>query len=586
MLCDYIINYLKEFIDADIEHTSFNYKLNNKSSLETYTHELHKFNKLYNSYFFSKNRLLYVINSYEIVLEKKELEHIVKIYTFFKKYKSNNCFLIAEFLLSYFNSINTLEYQKNVKNYKEIRKNFIRTLSTESDFNKILEEIMYKSYELYCKIIDYGVKQENFFLGEIMERGCVNLIRNKQLKKMYIKKLLNYHIYPSRVIIYDENIKDNIKYYEEYLLNLEKENSFSKNPDEILYKLDKEKLLKRKVFNSVLNKIIDQVNILHDQTFDKQNSFLQIITEADELIKLLNEYLTKIKNMDSTQKRKIHECLVNILYLKRFVVSDEKRMYSQMHEFKYKKIIPSDKIDDLIAKVKKDISNLYIISCDNFIYELEMALKNYSENPISYIFNSFSIDSDSQVYLKSEDGIEDSIFKQYYDQKGLDYIQKHQNLKNKLYSDYYTQLLKYLSRTFLMKQQFIISIFNNKERNKSLVSILISKGNYKLKNNYIILAKNIVQIEQTIINIMKRKKIPISTKGFKNLNILAKEYVTNDVVFNGLMYINYILYEKHGLNIRDNISHGNYFNKNIDVEIITSLCAIMFLNGLLKEESD
>ena len=118
MLYDHIINYLKKFIDVDIEQTPFDYKLNKESSLETYTHELHKFNKLYNSYFFSKNRLLYVIKSYEIVLEKRELEHIVKIYTFFKKHNSNNCFLIAEFLLSYFNSINTLEYRNNVKNYK------------------------------------------------------------------------------------------------------------------------------------------------------------------------------------------------------------------------------------------------------------------------------------------------------------------------------------------------------------------------------------------------------------------------------------------------------------------------------------
>ena len=38
MLYGHTINYLKEFIDVDIEHTSFNYKLNNKSSLETYTH--------------------------------------------------------------------------------------------------------------------------------------------------------------------------------------------------------------------------------------------------------------------------------------------------------------------------------------------------------------------------------------------------------------------------------------------------------------------------------------------------------------------------------------------------------------------
>ena len=95
---------------------------------------------------------------------------------------------------------------------------------------------------------------------------------------------------------------------------------------------------------------------------------------------------------------------------------------------------------------------------------------------------------------------------------------------------------------------------------------------------------NVVQIENTIIEILKKKGGKISKDGFKNLNELANDYFNDDLYFNGLMYINYILYERHGLNIRNNISHGNYFKKNVEVEIMTTLCAIMFLNNLSRKE--
>lgn len=549
-----------------------------------YLDELHKFNQIYNSFFLFDNRMVYMINNYEILLKKEDLKQIVKLYTYFKKHNSNNCFLLAEFLVGYFNSINTIEYKNNVKNYKEVRKDFRQVVIVDSRICNILSELTLKSYELYNKIIDYGLTQKDFFLGDIMERGCVNLKISKELKKKFIKKLLKNQIYPSKAIIYDENVGSNKEYYKKYILNLKNEDFYNEYPEEILFILDREKLLTKTMFNTILNKIIERVGILQNKVTDKKENFIQIVAESDELIKVLNKYLNKIQNMNKKQKEKIHKCLKNILYIKRFIVSDQERLNAQMQEFKYEKIIPHKEINEFVSSVNENVGRLYASSCGNFSKELEMALKSYSEYPVSYIFNSYNIDSDSQIYLKSDEGIEDSIFKTYYDKKGQEYTRNHTELRNRLDEGYYIQLLKYLKHSFLMRQHFILSFFNTKEKNRVLIDKLISKGSYKLKNDYVILAMNVVQIENTIIEILKKKDGNISKDGFKNLNELANDYFNDELYFNGLMYINYILYERHGLNIRNNISHGNYFKKNVEVEIMTTLCAIMFLNNLSRKE--
>ena len=141
-----------------------------------------------------------------------------------------------------------------------------------------------------------------------------------------------------------------------------------------------------------------------------------------------------------------------------------------------------------------------------------------------------------------------------------------------------------MKEQFLSEQYLLISFFDMKKGSKSLMNILMSKGEYTIKNEYIILAMNVIQIEHTLIEILVAKNKKYSKSGASNLNELAKDYVDNPVYFNGLMYINYILYEKHGLDIRNNISHGNYFKRNIDVELLTTYCAIMFLNNIHRKE--
>ena len=86
MLYGDTIDYLKTFIDIDKKNESFDYTLNEMSSLEMHLDELHKFNQIYNSFFLFDNRMVYMINNYEILLKKEDLKQIVKLNMYFKKH--------------------------------------------------------------------------------------------------------------------------------------------------------------------------------------------------------------------------------------------------------------------------------------------------------------------------------------------------------------------------------------------------------------------------------------------------------------------------------------------------------------------
>lgn len=584
MLYGEIKEYLETFIECDTLNEKFDYSINNESSPDIYLKELKKFNNTYNSFFMNKGRLVFMINNYEIILREEDLKQILKLFLFYKKSNLDNCYLIAEFLLSYFNTINSKEYKRNVSNYKDIKDTFKKIILSNKEDKNILCTFKQMSFKLYNKIIDYGAHKDNFFLGDILERACINFNNDKLLKAKIIKKLLENNVYPSKVILYDENIKENFKYYKKYLLDYENYSIYSRFPDEMLYTLYKNGLLKNSIIKLIINNIVDRTNMLQEKCDNEHENFIQIISEIDYLKSFLNNALNRLTMLSCCHKKKMHECLINLLYMKRVLVSDEDRINSQMQEFKYEQVIPNGKIEEFVNAVNDNIAVLYSSSVCNFEKELEQSLNTYAKYPMSYIFSSYNIDSDSQTYLKSEDGFVDSVFMNYYDEKGKIFTNTNTNLQNILTKGYYIQLIKYLKQRFISYQQYIISFFDLKEGKRSLIDKLIKQGDFKLYNDYVILVLTVIQIENSIIDLLKIKGKNITNNGFNNLNELAKEYTNDDFNFNGLMYINYILYERHGLNIRNNIAHGNYFGKNIDIQILTNICAIMFINGLLRKE--
>lgn len=487
-------------------------------------------------------------------------------------------------MLSYYNTIHNKEYAKIVPDIKRIKQDFQDALKEFPEFKKTVLPFCDDAYKLYNKIIEYGLKQKDFFLGDIIDRACTNLKFQKENKQKLIKKFLNKQKYLLKVIEHDEEIEKNALFYEKYLKSLLSENLYYQYPEIIIYELDKVNSLNKDVLDLVINDIVTKINNLQDRSVKEEVIFLQLLGEIDELIRIINRLLNKIKNINIKQQEKLHECINNILYIKRMIVSDEEKMNSQMQEFKYETIVSNRKIEEFVENISNNLGSLYTTSCGSFIKKLEDSLNTYAQYPISYIFNSFNIDSSKQVYFKSDDDVNDSVFKEYYDLKGKEYTDSHPELQNKLGKDYYKQMLKYIREQFITEQHFILSFFDMKKGKKSLMNLLMSKADYSLQNPYVILAMNIIQIEHTVIEILKKMKKEYSKDGFNNLNELAKHYLNDSPYFNGLMYINYILYEKHGLDIRNNVSHGNYFKKDVEVELLTTYCAIMFLNNIYRKE--
>ncbi len=575
--------FLSTFIDCEERNEIFNYNGLNDCYPDSYRKELHKFNHIFKYCTFKKGRLVSIFNE-EIVLKKEDLIHLVKLYLYYKENDKNNSYLIAEFLLSYYTTISNNEYAKNVSNVKSIKNEFREILYSISTKPSLVLELSDDVFELYNKIIDNGERYEDFFYGDIIGRMLSNLSIQKNKKKALIERMLLSQKYTLKIIEYDDWIVEHVSYYEEFVKYLLLENTYYQYPEIIIYKLDNAKILSENLLDSLINDIVDRINIIQDRVLLENESFIRILDEIDRIIDIINRFLERIKSKSEIQTKKLKECINHILYIKRFLLSNEERIESQMNKFSYDAILPNEKITEFVNVISENLGLLYVYSCGNFIKRLEDSLNSYSQHALIFISNNFKIDSRKQVYTKSNEPVKDSIFKDYYELKGKEYIESHPLLMNQLRNDYYKHMLNCLEDKFKLQQRCILSFFDKEKGKRSLINLLMMGKTKLINNDYVLLASNVIEIEHIVIEIMKLKKMKYTKSGFNNLDELARKYTDNPIYFNGLMYVFYILYEGRGLNIRNNVAHGTYFNSDIEVELLTTFCAMMFLNNLYLKE--
>lgn len=579
---DDILEFLKTFTEIGTLDEPFDFSINQCSSSSEYLSELKKINNLYNYFLWEKDRLLNADDCSEIILTEEELKHILQIFQFYRTNDRYNCYLISDFLLSYLTTIKNKEYKNNVSNHKIVSDNFFKIISQET-----IKEIKKLSFDLYNKILDYNGKDQDLFFIEILEKISKNfseIEEDKIYKERLIEKFLEKCILLSEVINYDQNFEKHLKYYEPYLLNYEMYDKYEKFLEEMIFILSKRQLLKNKVIKSILNKIIDKINPLILNFSFEEKSFIMTIYEIDKIKNFLNKFLQEVANLSEKNKGKIYECLNNLLFFKRIIVSKEEKIKIQMNTFKSEINISKEEIEKIINTINSNINSLYPLLVCNFEQMLNETIEDYSKYPINYMCNYYEVDSLSQIYLKSEEDFKVSIFTKYYEKLGKKFTRENSNLKNILNGNYYVQMMKYLNKILKNTQSFINLLCELKEGKKSLINKLIYKKKYPIKNEYLIFTLNTLEIENNIIKLLKMKGCKIESDGFKNLNTLAEYFYNDKDIMNGLMHINYILYERHGLNIRNNIAHGNYFNKNIELEILNSFCALMFINNLLRKD--
>ena len=145
-------------------------------------------------------------------------------------------------------------------------------------------------------------------------------------------------------------------------------------------------------------------------------------------------------------------------------------------------------------------------------------------------------------------------------------------------------MLKFLGKTFLMHQNMLYSILKKHNKFNYTINKFRRILNITFIDDYITLASNIIYIESMVLDLLVKYDLEVTDDGRTNLYALALYFKNKKNIVNGLMYINYILYEVTGLNIRNKVAHGTFINENIDVELMLSFSAIIFMQHLIQKK--
>ncbi len=576
--------YISSFINMAESNDDFNYNFNTESELEVYKKEFSKFIKLYNCFFFSNGRLHYWLNSYEIMLKQDDVEQLLKLYLYSKKLRNKDYLLISEFIISYYNTINNFEYKQNVDNYKEVKENYKNALKKFAQIDKPYITFINDAFNFYNLTIDYCIENDLFIDLEYLARICTNLKPEFIKLNFVIHKFINNNIHLSLVILFDNEIDKHLNEYNNYIKSCICEKNSYKYPKSVIFELEKNKLLSEDIIKIIINNIIDKINELYKQVINKESYLIQALAFIDDLNRTINKFLQRIGSMDETQANKLYECLNNLLTIKRYILSDDNYINSQLQKFSYSFTIPNAKKEEIVKNINNNIFNLYNHSIVNFEYQMKAALKSYSKYALLSMVSTFRIDSKQQMYYKPNEIIINNFFKEYYDEIGKEFTKRSKKLVNRKSENYYEEMLKYLGETFFNHQHMLYSFLKDYNNFDDMVDEFKRISNITFDDDYIILASNVMHIESTILDLLVKFNLKVTADGRINLYTLASYFKKEKFIVNGLMYINYILYEISGLNIRNNFAHGNLINKNIEIELMVTISVIIFLHYLMTNK--
>ena len=577
--------FLEENITSQFIREDFDYNFNNTTSREEFDKEFQKFLGIYNQFFYSEDRFLTVFNSYEIRLKIDDLRHMFKLLEYTISNNLNNeKIVLIEFLHTYYFGINSRNYKAKYAKHKETKEEFMNTLiefNLQKDFFTVFFDILYKFYKTLIKL---GIKQNIFIDSEIIHRIFNNLASKEDYYNELIEIFINSKNNLPNIIKFDKNKENHKETYLEYIKNSIDEFGGYNYTKEMLLELDKKKCLSNDEIKEVINCYIKVVNSICNDLVKKPEGFIRGIGKIDMIKNELNYILRNIEMLSAIQRSKIRECLIQILSLKRFLLSDDNYVNAEMHKSIHEQKIDTKEVDKIRNNIKENEFALYSVSKVDFFKQMESALELYSEYPLQSIVTRFQFDTQKQVYTVSIEDTkkyEQDNFKKVFDNIGKVYTENHLDMRNILEKDYYEELLKYLSKTFLMQQQLLLLMLGEEEFFNTINKLKKQIG-YNYENLYAMIANNIMAIEVNVIKFMKSKNIQNYEDGFLNINALFEIYKDDKQVANGLMYLNYVLYEKSGLNLRNDIAHGTLINTKLEIQLLVSFAGLIFISWLLN----
>ena len=561
------------------DREEFNFRFNQKYSIKKYNIEFNKFTSLLDSLYYDNKKIVTAFNSYDVIIPKKIIRHIIKLYNYAI---INNCEIqkniIGDFLLTYYNTIAI--NKKSNKKYKKVEEQF-KKIMIEFKMRTFFKQLLFDTSSFYLAAIKYGIEKDMYISPEVVYK-MMNNIKNDSEKNCVVEEFLKNDKYIFIIVNFDNELLKHKSYYINFINNFFKQEYGYNSINDLFNKLLFNKCLSDKDIKKIINLYILKTNKLCMKYKDKTESFIGSLSEIESLKNQLAEVL-EINALNNKYKEKVHECIINILSLKRYLLSDEKYINSGMHEFSATTTITNEQIEQFINEITNNKFRIYNASSIDFDKCVEDAIKYYSKFALQSIISHFSINSDTQTY-STNDAYSTTYkysFEKYYEQLGEKYTKdNNEELLNKMSKGYYIEMLRYLSRTFNMHQNITISVLGEKKFIE-LIEELKKDLNYNSDNDYEIIVGNILAIEVNINKILAKNSLKCSDNMVLNLDLLFNKYIDNKLARNGIMYLYYCLYEHSGPNLRNKAMHGTLINEDLKVPLLITFSGLVFASWLL-----
>lgn len=214
----------------------------------------------------------------------------------------------------------------------------------------------------------------------------------------------------------------------------------------------------------------------------------------------------------------------------------------------------------------------------DFESSIDGSLKRTLNYVHTQIMSTMTITNKDEGLYVSDNMIakEDSFFKYYnnlvknfFDKNIDDYTNAHIFKKENGYVD----LLEYLKETCYLQSSISASILS-KEYGDDVARVIFSKITDRKQESIIddyqiMLMQLILGIEYYLIELYNHfEDKNVSCYEKEQLSTVFEHIVeSNEEYVNGIMYINFALYDTNGLNIRNKLAHGNYKSGFKDLNI-------------------
>ncbi len=531
-----------------------------------------KFYNLLDYTYLKDGIMLYIYNDYILTFDFK-FKEIKDIYDYAKENQLFHvCNYLADFLTSYHYSLESNTYKQS-QNYDCIKKEFYKFF----DRKEFYGDGMYleHSYDYYkdfiaCKNFEYD---HNFFCDRLYKLYNKNNIHPRYNE--LFEYILNNDNLLLKIIEFDPNCKQNASIYNTNIIDGFKETNINGyHYDAIInltLKMYYKDILDENSFITVCNNLIKSVNKITEMMNNEIKNTVLFISDVDQILNYLNQ-IKRCQRYYDIYKLTIEKCIKTLLYCKRrYLKSDS--VNCGLEKFQYEFNPNSDEIERIKEDLSNNLQTIFLYLKVDFDQMLTIAIKTFSESPVPMLVQYVCLDSEQGTYMNWDNDF-DSSFSKYYHEKGIQIVESlSDELDNVYHGNYYYLMLRHLSTTFTFSGSIIATTFKkflDDNLEEYICKNFLEETDLVFQNDYVLCCYLIICIEQLICeqieNIQLKCNFQNMSANIENLFDYCKDNKLSRDIY---MFVYYVLYERYGLNYRNNFMHGNFIHKkNLTVELL------------------